>query len=280
MFFIKFLKRNIHLHTKEIVFFLLTCEFLKCNKIDIRLKILNNSIISSSIVNKLYKSILDLNDYKPIQYILGKSIFFDLEFIVNANVFIPRPETEELVNWIIKDYNNNKKKLNIFDICTGSGCIAIYIKKKLLNTKVYALDISKNALKIAKKNTLKHKVKILFYNLDILKKNSFLNNLPLLDIIVSNPPYVRLSEKKIMDPNVYKYEPSNALFVSDKNPLIFYEKIALLSKKILNKNGSIYLEINQFLGKKVKKLFLKLGFKKIYIKNDIYGNARMIKIIN
>lgn len=265
---------------KEIIFFLLTCEFLKCNKIDIRLQIINNSIIKYNILNKLYKSILDLIDNKPIQYILGKSIFLDLEFIVNNNVFIPRYETEELVNWIIKDYNNYKKKLNIIDICTGSGCIAVYIKKKLLNSTVYALDISKYALKIAKKNALKHKVKILFYELDILKISSLKNYFPLLDIIVSNPPYVRLSEKKIMHPNVYKYEPTNALFVNDEDPLIFYKKIAFLAKSILNKNGFIYFEINQFLAEKIIKLFNKLGYNEIYLKNDFYGNPRMIKIKN
>lgn len=169
--------------------------------------------------------------------------------------------------------------MNVIDICTGSGCIAISIKKKLLNTNVYALDISKKALKIAEINALKHKVKILLYQLDILKKYFLKTSFPSLDIIVSNPPYIRLSEKKVMHPNVYQYEPLNSLFVSDENPLIFYKKIAFWAKKILNKNGSIYFEINQFLVKKTVKLFNELGYNKIYIKNDFYGNPRMIKII-
>lgn len=280
IFFTKILKKNILVNTKEILFFLLTCEFLKCKKIDVRIQLLNNSILNYSVVNKLYKCILYLKKNKPIQYILGKCVFFDLDFIVNKNVFIPRYETEELVSWIIKDYSNFNKKLNIIDICTGSGCIAIAIKKKLLNTNIYALDISKKALKIAEKNALYHKIKILFFQLDILKKSFLTTSFPLLDIIVSNPPYVRLSEKKIMHPNVYKYEPFNALFVSDENPLIFYKKIAFWSKKILNKNGSIYFEINQFLVKKTIKLFNELGYNEIYIKNDFYGNPRMMKIIN
>lgn len=265
---------------REIIFFLLTCEFLKCNKLDVRIQLMNNSVLNAIVKNKLYTCITYLNDNKPIQYILGKSIFLDFEFIVNNNVFIPRYETQELVNWIIQDYSNFKKKLKIIDICTGSGCIAISIKKKLFNTIVYALDISKNALKIAKKNALKHKVKISFYELNILKNNSLKKHFPRLDIIVSNPPYVRLSEKKFMHPNVYKYEPLNAIFVQNQDPLIFYKKIALLSKKILNKNGSMYFEINQFLVKEIIHLFKKLGFTNIYIKKDYHGYPRIIKIQN
>lgn len=262
------------------VFFLLTCEFLKCNKIDIRIQLINNTILNSKIINKLYHSIADLNNDKPIQYILKKAFFYNLEFFVNKNVFIPRYETEELVNWVIKDYNNLKKKLYILDICTGSGCIAITLKKKLFNTNIYAIDLSKDALKIANKNASLHQVEILFYQIDILQNSFLKNNFPLLDIIISNPPYIRLSEKSIMSPNVYKYEPSNALFIDNKDDLIFYKKIAYWSKKILNKNGSIYFEINQFLVKEIKELFHQLGYKKIYIKNDIYGNPRMIKLKN
>lgn len=263
------------------VFFLLTCEFFKCNKIDIRIQLINNTtILNYNILNKLYHCIAYLNNDTPIQYILKKAFFFDLEFFVNKNVFIPRYETEELVNWVIQDYNNLKNKLYIIDICTGSGCIAITLKKKLFNTTIYAIDISKDALKIAKKNAYQHQVDIFFYQIDILQKYFLKHDFPLLDIIISNPPYIRLSEKSMMSPNVYKYEPSNALFINNKDDLIFYKRIAYWSKKILNKNGSIYFEINQFLVKEIKELFHQLGYKNIYIKNDIYGNPRMIKLKN
>ena len=236
---------------------------------------------------KQWKSILsDLKIQKPIQYILGETQFYGLRFEVNENTLIPRPETEELVEWIIKEEGREKReegKVIILDIGTGSGCIAVSLAKNLPNAEVFAIDVSEKALAIAQKNADINNVKVNFINVDILKTND-LEKLPTsnfqlptsFDIIVSNPPYVRNLEKAEIKPNVLEYEPHLALFVEDTDALLFYRKIAELAKKNLNPNGKLYFEINQYLGKETVQLLQYFGFKNVEVKKDIYGNDRMI----
>ena len=234
-----------------------------------------------------WESVLaELKKEKPIQYILGETEFYGLPFLVNENTLIPRPETEELVEWIIKStkYEIQSTKLRILDIGTGSGCIAISLAKNIPNAEVSAIDVSEKALATAKKNAEINEVKVDFINVDILKINDLVElptsnfQLPThFDIIVSNPPYVRNLEKAEIKSNVLEYEPHLALFVEDTDALLFYRKIAQLAKKKLFENGMLFFEINQYLGKETVELLEDLGFKNIELKKDIYGNNRMIR---
>jgi release factor glutamine methyltransferase len=227
------------------------------------------------------KSIIDLKHYRPIQYIMGTTEFFGLQFAVNPSVLIPRPETEELVDWIIKDYkeassNLKNPQIRILDIGTGSGCIAISLAKNLPNTEIYALDVAPEIIALAKKNSKYNKCKINFIELDILS----IDILPYkFDIIVSNPPYVQEQEKDQMPPNVIKNEPHLALFVKNENPLIFYDKISDLAKLSLNSKGTLYFEINQYLGENMISLLKSKGFKDIELRKDIFGVDRTIRSI-
>jgi release factor glutamine methyltransferase len=242
-----------------------------------------------------WESVLaDLKKQKPIQYILGETEFYGLPFLVNENTLIPRPETEELVEWILSDVDYNEglrqaqsdksAKLNVLDIGTGSGCIAISMAKNLQNAQVFAIDVSEKALATAKENASINKVEVNFINVDILNVNELselqTSNLKLetsFDIIVSNPPYVRNLEKEKIKSNVLEFEPHLALFVDDNDALLFYRKIAQLAKKNLSENGKLYFEINQYLGKETVALLEHLGFQNIELRKDIYGNDRMIK---
>ena len=211
----------------------------------------------------------------PIQYILGTTHFYGSEFIVDENVLIPRPETEELVDWIVKLNTklSKKKDLKILDIGTGSGCIAISLAKNILNSAVFAVDVSEKVLAVAEKNATLNKVTVTFLHKNILETNHLDQKF---DIIVSNPPYVRNLEKAEIKPNVLENEPHLALFVPDNDPLIFYKKIAELAAANLNPNGQLFFEINQYLGKETQDLLESLGLKNIELRKDIYGNDRMI----
>ncbi len=234
-----------------------------------------------------WESVLsELKKEKPIQYILGETEFYGLPFLVNENTLIPRPETEELVEWIIKStkYEIQSTKLRILDIGTGSGCIAISLAKNFPNAEVSAIDVSEKALATAKINAEINKVEVSFINVDILKINDLVElptsnfQLPTqFDIIVSNPPYVRNLEKAEIKSNVLEYEPHLALFVEDTDALLFYRKIAQLAQQNLSENGKLFFEINQYLGKETVELLEDLGFKNIELKKDIYGNDRMIR---
>lgn len=215
-----------------------------------------------------------LGNQEPIQYIIGETEFFGMSFMVGKEVLIPRPETEELVDWIVKDQASKNTPITILDIGTGSGCIAISLAKNIPAAKVYALDVSEQAIEVAKSNAEKNKVVITFIHADILQTNDFFQSF---DIIVSNPPYVRMLEKQEMKPNVLNNEPSVALFVSDDNPLIFYERIADLAKRKLSEKGMLYFEINQYLGKETKKMIENKGFVSVSIRKDLYANDRMIR---
>ena len=207
----------------------------------------------------------------PIQYIIGTTSFFGLDFNVNENVLIPRPETEELVDLIIK--NSNSKTPKIIDIGTGSGSIAISLAKNIPLASVFAIDVSEKALEIAKVNATLNNVNVNFILANILDVDNLNEQF---DVIVSNPPYVRNLEKHEIKKNVLEYEPHLALFVNDNDALIFYKKIAELAKINLSQNGQLFFEINQYLGKETKELLENLDFKKVILKKDIYGNDRMI----
>jgi release factor glutamine methyltransferase len=213
----------------------------------------------------------------PIQYLLGKTNFYGLDFEVNENVLIPRPETEELVEWILESQKSKVKsqKPKILDIGTGSGCIAISLAKNLPDASVFAIDVSEKALATAKKNVAVNEVNVTFIQKNILETEDLEQQF---DIIVSNPPYVRNLEKEEIKKNVLDYEPHLALFVEDNDALIFYRKIAALAQKNLSPNGQLYFEINQYLGVEMKDLLEKMNFKNIELRKDIYGNDRMIKV--
>ena len=229
----------------------------------------------------------ELKNYKPIQYILGETEFYGLTFLVNENVLIPRPETEELVELILDDLSlrtqSRSQNVTILDIGTGSGCIPISLKKNLPSAEVFAIDVSVNALEVAQKNAEINGVEVNFIQTDILKVND-LKKLPTsnfqlpasFDIIVSNPPYVRNLEKAEINPNVLEFEPHLALFVEDNDALLFYRKITELAKNHLSENGKLYFEINQYLGKETVALVESYGFKNVQLIKDIYGNDRMI----
>lgn len=217
------------------------------------------------IVEKLQKEI-------PIQYILGNAHFYGLEFEVNENTLIPRPETEELVEWIVKK-NEFNGKIKILDIGTGSGCIAISLAKNLPDATVFAIDVSEKALETAKRNAVKNEADVVFLLKNILETEDLAQDF---DIIVSNPPYVRNLEKEEIKKNVLDYEPHLALFVEDEDALIFYRKIAELAQKNLTENGQLYFEINQYLGTEMINLLQAKNFKNIELRKDIYDNDRMI----
>jgi release factor glutamine methyltransferase len=212
----------------------------------------------------------------PIQYLLGKTSFCGLDFEVNSSVLIPRPETEELVDWILET-NKSKvesQKLRILDIGTGSGCIAISLAKNISTAEVFALDVSKTALATAKINAEVNKVDVMFIAQNILQTNDLGQQF---DVIVSNPPYVRNLEKQEIKKNVLDNEPHLALFVEDTDALVFYRKISELAKKHLLPNGQLFFEINQYLGKETSALLTEMGFKNVELRKDIYGNDRMVK---
>lgn len=269
--FIDLLKDEYPATEIESFFHLLTEEYLGMRRIDVAL----NAGYEVSEENKLQfeKALERLKDHEPVQYIIGETEFYGMKFKVNRNVLIPRPETEELVDWILKDHKEPKSGLKILDVGTGSGCIAISMAKEIANCKITALDISPKALELARINAEENEVDIEFQEVDILQKEK-LNDL--YDIIVSNPPYVREIEKQEMHKNVLNHEPVQALYVEDTNALVFYEKIAALAKDSLRENGVLYFEINQYLANETKSMLENLGFE-AELKKDIFENYRMLK---
>jgi len=220
-----------------------------------------------------WKAVLNsLEQQQPIQYIFGKAHFYGLEFKVNEDTLIPRPETEELVEWIIHE-NNKRPAFNVLDIGTGSGCIPITLAKHITQAAVSSIDVSVNALAIAKENAQANEVRVNFILTDILQASALPQQY---DVIVSNPPYVRNLEKAEIKPNVLQYEPHLALFVEDSDPLIFYRKIAHLALNHLTPGGKLYFEINQYLGAETVTLLEEIGFTNVILRKDLFGNDRMI----
>ena len=250
-------------------------EYLNLQRIDVILQ--PDFIISDEQLKQLNNTLSRLQKEEPIQYILGKTEFYGHSFVVNEHTLIPRPETEELVTWIIEIIKDNKN-LNVLDIGTGSGCIPISLKKELSFANINAIDVSIEALKIAQKNAVLNNVDVHFFERDILntKDLNFISNSSF-DIIVSNPPYVRNLEKVEIKNNVLQNEPHLALFVTDDNPLIFYNKIADLALKHLKPKGYLFFEINQYLGKETVSMLKTKGFNTVELKKDMFGNDRMIK---
>lgn len=282
----------------ESFFYLILEEKQQLKRIDLAL---NPDLTFSNAEIQLWNSILEqLQKEIPIQYLLGKTSFYGLDFEVNENVLIPRPETEELVEWIIQsqkvevrsgklemgsgklgeeqsaklEREQQIRKINILDIGTGSGCIAIALAKNLPNAEVFAVDVSEKALATAQKNAIINEVNVTLLKKNILETDDLEQQF---DLIVSNPPYVRELEKKEIKKNVLDYEPHLALFVADNDALVFYRKIAELAQKNLSPKGQLFFEINQYLGKEMMELLEKMNFQNIELRQDIYGNDRMIR---
>lgn len=229
--------------------------------------------LSKKDYNELQQIISRLKNHEPIQYILGKTEFYGLPFFTVSDVLIPRPETEELVQWIIQE--NKLPNPTILDIGTGTGCIAISLGKNIAGSNVLACDVSPVCINTASQNAQLNNAEISLFNYDILN-NSPEINFPELDIVVSNPPYVLESEKTRMEKNVLEFEPGLALFVQDSNPLIFYRQIADFSIKHLCNKGNLYFEINEAFGAECKFMLQEKGFSNVTLKKDMNGKDRMI----
>ncbi|WP_299782570.1 peptide chain release factor N(5)-glutamine methyltransferase [uncultured Formosa sp.] len=260
-------------------FFFMICEYY-FNFKRITLALEPDYSISETEAISVLDALESLKQHKPIQYVLKTTEFFGLEFQVNNSVLIPRPETEELVAWIIEsDLDKIKKPLRILDIGTGSGCIAISLANKFTNAEVFAVDVSEDAIIVAKQNAEGNKVNVSFIQADILSVDTYKNanfNLPF-DIIVSNPPYVRELEKLQMKSNVLNHEPHLALFVEDHDPLKFYKAITKLAKKHLVNDGLLFFEINEFLGNEMVDLLQEHTFTHVELRQDMFKRNRMIK---
>ena len=216
-----------------------------------------------------------LQNHEPIQYIIGRETFMGLVFDVNENVLIPRPETQELVNWILEDHRSDEG-CKILDIGTGSGCISVSLAHFMSGAEVEAWDISDGALDVARRNANQNEVKVLF------RKQNVFEALPsesFYDVIVSNPPYITEKEKVDMEANVLDWEPSIALFVPDTDPLLFYRKIAELGLDMLVAGGALYFEINRAYGEMTRTMLEDMGYNNVELRKDMFGNDRMIKAI-
>ena len=219
-----------------------------------------------------------LLQHTPVQYILHEAWFAGMRFYVDEHVLIPRPETEELVEWIVADVDPTHKNLAILDIGTGSGCIPIALKKKLPESTVYALDISEKAVEIASKNAADNNLNVEFLPANILDFTSY-EGWPEVDIIVSNPPYIKESEATTMQQNVLQYEPHTALFVPDDDALLFYRTIADFALQHLKPDGKLYFEINEIMGEEIAALLAAKNFSAIKIKKDLQEKNRMVSAI-
>lgn len=216
-----------------------------------------------------------LQNHEPIQYIIGKETFMGLDFEVDGNVLIPRPETQELVEWILEDYRSDNH-CKILDIGTGSGCIPVSLARFLEGSEVEAWDVSAGALEVARRNAARNQVKVLFREQDVFVASPSLSQY---DVVVSNPPYIAEKEKVDMEANVLDWEPSIALFVPDSDPLLFYRTIAELGLKMLVTEGTLYFEINRAYGAMMKSMLENMGYRHVELRKDMFGNDRMIKAI-
>lgn len=247
--------------------------------IEIRLNILDSFLFNDDKIEfktpHFEKDLSELKSGKPIQQVVGYAFFYDYFFKVNEHTLIPRPETEELIYLITEKYKNNLP-LKIIDLGTGSGCIPITLNKLYPTANVQAIDISTEALKIAKENNENLKTDVKFIHQDLLEDFQLDDKY---DLIISNPPYIRDLEKKEMHINVLQHEPHLALFVSNDDPLVFYKKVAQFGKLHLNNDGKIFCEINQYLGKKTQEMFLKY-YEHAILHKDISGNDRIIEVYN
>jgi release factor glutamine methyltransferase len=254
------------------LFYIVVDKVLGINKM--KFILMQEMQLEPELEKQLHSVVEQLLDGKPIQYILSEAYFYGLKFFVSSSVLIPRPETEELVDWIRKDLNSaSSSGKKVLDIGTGSGCIPIALKKNAPELECYGLDISPAAITIAEQNASLNNVDVCFIQADIFNYQT----LDTFDIIVSNPPYIKEDEKAQMEENVLAYEPHAALFVSNEKPLIFYEEIAAFSKKHLAAGGVLFFEINANLSFEMNKMLLDEGFRNVTIKKDMQGKDRMIR---
>ena len=254
-------------------FFYILCDFfLQYSRFEVSMAL--DTIVSAKNITAFDMALLRLKKQEPIQYILGCTAFYGLTFKVNEHTLIPRPETEELVDWVLSNLHDQDSMLDILDIGTGSGCIAISLAKNIPTARVSGLDISEKALEVAQENAVKNQVLVSFCKKDILETTALKNRY---NVMVSNPPYVRQLEKKAMNANVLDYEPGLALFVPNEDPLLFYRKIAQLAMVSLQTRGWLYFEINEYLSKEMDVLLKEIGFANIEIKKDFREVPRMIK---
>ena len=251
--------------------FMLLEHYLRLRNVDV----LTDKPINSAIRQPDWDIVIErLNKNEPIQHIIGSANFCGLDFRVSPSVLIPRPETEELVRLIVKDFSDDEKKINIVDIGTGSGCIAIVLDRFLPHAKVSGWDVSDEAISVAKDNARQLLSEATFEKNDILQE---LDSIQKFDCIVSNPPYITYQEAFAMQPNVLRFEPHLALFVEDNDPLLFYHAIANFSLSALKPDGACYVEINEHFGETTLQLFINKGFKSVVLLQDIHGKDRFVK---
>jgi release factor glutamine methyltransferase len=249
---------------------LIFCNLIQCSRIQLYQRFATNLLISQQI--RLAELVIELQKHRPVQYILGETEFYGLRLKVGPGILIPRPETEELVQWIQTDYQK-RSFLRVLDIGTGSGCIAVALAKSLFSAVIDAIDVSEDALKFARENASLNNCDINFFRDDILAVEKKVHSL--YDVIVSNPPYVPDNDRYKMQPNVLEHEPRIALFVPDSDPLLFYDKILDFSLNAGKPGGKVYFEINEKFGRKIHDLFKMKGFDEISIRKDIHGKDRM-----
>jgi release factor glutamine methyltransferase len=230
--------------------------------------------IPDPVLKKLAAKQEELLQHKPVQYVMGNTMFYNMQFQVSDKVLIPRPETEEMTHLLINNYRFEQKQISILDIGTGSGCIAISLKKNLPSAKVIALDVSDEALEIARINAITNKTNIQCTLFDFLDERRW-PELMLFDVIVSNPPYIPYKEKNTLGKNVVDHEPHTALFVPDNQPLLFYEKIAKFGRDHLNYNGKVFVETHEDYTKDVAALFA-TAYQQVLVKKDMFGKERIV----
>ncbi len=257
--------------TEEITSFfsLLAESYLNYTRFEVSIN--KEKELSEEDILKFEDALNRLKSFEPVQYILGETEFYGFPFKVTKDTLIPRPETEALVAIVVSEFKSHTSELEILDIGTGSGCIAVSIAKMLPKSKVSAIDISEEVLKVAKQNATFNNVQIAFEQQDILVAERLL---AAYDVIVSNPPYVRELEKELMQKNVLNFEPEKALFVSNEDPLVFYRKIGELAVKHLKPKGLLFFEINEYLGTEIKEMLISLGFSEVLIHKDIFNKNR------
>ncbi|MGB5943994.1 MAG: peptide chain release factor N(5)-glutamine methyltransferase [Leeuwenhoekiella sp.] len=259
----------------EFFFYWLAEKLLKMNRVQVSLA--RKETVPKTTLEAFQSALEQLQRFVPIQYILGETEFYGLKLHVTPDVLIPRPETEELVAWVLEDFDSGEnvpESQKILDLCTGSGCIAVALAKNLPQVKVSGIDISAEALKVAETNANINQVKVTFAEADVLQIDDLNENF---EVMVSNPPYVRELEKEGISENVKSHEPHLALFVPNEDPLLFYRKIARLALQYLVSGGSVYVEINQYLPEETKAVFENFGFENVILRSDIFNKPRMIK---
>jgi len=245
-------------------------DVLEYSRVDLIMKA--DEEIPFQYMERFFGILESLRKYQPIQYILGRTVFYGLPIQVNSHVLIPRPETEELVHWILKD--TWKEGITVLDLNTGSGCIALALKDHLKKAVVQGADVSIEALNVAKQNAVANSLAVDFFQFDIISQESL--GFMKYDLMVSNPPYVRMSEKEWMEKNVLNHEPHPAIFVDEEEPLIFYRKIVDLAEGHLKKHGKLFFEINEAYGPHVVQLLEDRGYKDVILKKDYNGKDRMV----